>query len=364
MRTRTLSVLLAGLVLLAGVGSVSAQDADEGGDGASDPDDIERTVEVRSSAQGVTMELQREDEPDVDPIEVRFDPPNATLHLVYGGGEGTSLSVAFEALVEYVDDNENDTYDFGEPIVSATPLLTAEDEGNRSEANRTQWAAPIVTNTTTEGADGQRVLAPAQIAGNGSFAVEMRAFGERVRMQNTTMGPTSVHVGLAIESYPFQRDDTGLALFLAVQMDADQTGQQHRARGENERGFVTAGETGDRSVNVLFAWSTRASVDGQTSTVRTTQMAIEAQDDEEDQTEENRRQTSDDERQDRPWQIDAQQDITERYVLSYTRGERIDHSAEGEVALASVEGNGTPTGPALACAAIAAAALVFRRETT
>lgn len=361
MGTRTLVVLAVAVVALAGAAFVTAQSPDEGEGNQTAADEESRSVEVDSPEGTVELVLTRED--GDDPIRVGFEPPNATLTTTYGGdGEETQLTVRLEALAEYRDANENGSYDFGEPIASGIPLSPT---GNASSANRTQWSSPIVTNTSQGETEGQRVVVPARLVGNGTFTVELEAYGDHVRTRNASLTPTNVRVGWIVEDYPYQRDDTDLALFLAVQVPADQTGEQYSVRGERERGFLTSGASGDRSVNVIFAWRTSAQVDGDRQIVHTTQMAI-AEDAETDGQEDGRRTTEEGRDNRTPaWRRGALDDVTERYVLSYERGDTIAHDGETEIAVASAEQtDGTPAlGLGLALLGVGATAVLRRRRT-
>ncbi|PSG95992.1 hypothetical protein BRD56_12940 [Thermoplasmatales archaeon SW_10_69_26] len=361
MRTRTLIVVtLAALLLGAGL-IVQAQDANDT-DGESAPDEHERTVAIEREGSTVTLALERRGEPDTDPVTVGFDPPNATLDVAYGAGE-TTMTVAFEAIVEYTDDNGNGTYDFGEPIVSSARLSPTSGEANASEGNQTRWAAPIVTNATSGQAEGKRVVAPAEIPSNGTFTIEIEAYGERAQVRNVTLSPASVRVGLTTRGYDFQREDTELALFLAVVMGDDQTGDQYRARGERQRGFLTAEDVDDGSVNLLFAWGTTATVDGEQLIAQTTQLGIEeARRGEETQGEEGRR-TAEGEPETQPWRQPDDEEDTERYVLSYPRGDRIEHAAEVEVGLDGADTTDDAPGVGLALtASMLLAAAALRRD--
>lgn len=360
---RKLVPVLVGVLLAAGTSALLVA-GQQGSGGA--PDEVERTVDVRTGQGGVEIHLDRKDRASQDPVTVGFSTRNATLDVVYQGereGETHRLEVKLETLLEYRDSNGNGSFDSGEPVPSAWGV-GREDGGQEQEDNGSvTWGSASVRNLTRHGHDGQRVLLPARIGETGSFELRMQAFGEGTEVQNTTLKPTGVQIDLVVD-YPFEANETDLAMLVTVHAaEGVEIGSQHRAFGEDEEGIVVTRRGERQAANLLFAWRENATVDGRPLPVEKTVIPAERagqagvtspQEEQRRRSQYNGNGTS----------VDAGENVSvSQFGLSYERGDRIVHRAKAEVAIASIDdANAAPAlSVGLALAALAAAGVLHRR---
>lgn len=341
MQARSLAVLT-GLLLLAPAlatpSSMAQTDRDEG-----EPD---RRVEVTGEDERVEVSLLPSEEAsgEAEPVHVRWAEANATLRLVHGSGpEQLGLQLRLGPLVEFEDENGNGTYDPGEAIASVWALAgdAEDDEDVNGTAN---WSDATVANATRGGEPGRRVVVPAELGEGASLRLRLEAFGRHAQLPNTTLTPTGAKIDLAIESFPYQRNASQLALFVAAEASqAREVNRQHSSFTQAEEGVVVTPEATPSAL--MIAWRDTARVDGRALPVATSEMDPGVED------------------TPSVGQPERDANVTERqFALGYARGNVIEHDLRTDVATASATQNGTPGPPlAAALAALAAAGALLRR---
>lgn len=356
-------VLLVMLLLAAGTFVITAggQDAGHEREGAQE---ASRTVDVETGGQEARIDLRPADDAGEDLISVGFSSRNGTLevrHRPQGdpGGE-SSLQVILDSWVEYRDENGNGTFDRTEPVASTWRIA----QDGRDANGSVEWASPNVTNTSRDGAEGQRVVSAATLGDEGRFEVRLQAFGEPVETRNTTLDPTGVAVSLLLE-YPYEANGTDLALLVTARTAEEaEIGTAHGGFTDAEEGVVVTRRHGEQATSLLAGWRTSAIVDGQRRPVETFEQpdVSEARDDRSSPEEEQRRRAQyDGERR----AARGGENVTiDQFTLSYERGDRVFHEGKAEVTTASIEGgeNGAPALPlAVALAAIATSGWLRQR---
>lgn len=344
MHARSIAVLT-GLLLLAPALAAppSGAQADRG---EREPD---RRVDVSSEDRRVEVSLLPPEEAsdEAEPVHVRWATANATLRLVHGtGAEQLGLEIRLGPLVEFEDENGNGTFDPGEPIASVWALAgNAEDD---EDVNGTaSWSDAVVANATRGGKQGKRVTVPAALGEGASLRLRLEALGQHAQLPNTTLTPTGAKLDLEIESFPYQRNASQLALFVAAEASqAREVNRQHSSFTQAEEGVVVTPE--GTPAALMIAWRDTARVDGRALPVATSEMAPGVED------------------TPSVGQPERDANVTERqFALGYARGTVIEHDLRTDVATASATQNGAP-GPPLAAllAALAAAGTLRRRPRT
>lgn len=334
-------------------------DGDDGDDGddhdGEDPDDERgsdeggeserRRIEVETDDEGVSFELERETRATEDKIEAGFDFEDATFEVEYEAEEGgneteLSLEVQFQTLVEYRDTDGDGRYSPGDEVVSAYAL------GDESEDfdvdGRATWQTPTVSDIAQDNKTGKRIDAPAAI-GNGTFGLRFYVFGDFVDLGDASLEPTSIKVDIIIEDYPYQADDTALALILETESKSEFE-RDHDDLDDDEDGVAAGARSGTRNVSLVFSWKTFADVDGVSTDVHTTTLGSKQE-------------------------MESDEDGSERkveglFALSYARGDRIVHDPESRLSIQSGTGATVDVpapGMLLAVGVLAAVAVARRR---
>lgn len=323
MSRRWLALLVA-LLLVVPAGATLAQDnetdedddrdeerddeAEDAGDDDRDDDDregdeAERKVEVSRSDDEVVFELEKETDADEEKVKIEFsseDDPEVKLEFEREAGDDGNESestfeykVEFMRLVEYRDEDGDDV------------LSDADDVRSEVDLGDADWSIGQVQDITAAGEDGKKVTVTADLGGNGTFEVVMYAFGDFAQVNATSLRPTDVKLDFVIDSYPWQGNDTRLALDLKTEVKSEREVEgASNATGVN----VTA-----EDISGYFTWADNASVDGQSTPV--------ASDVYEDTTKSETEQETDEDGTEAEAEVEREQKLT----LNYEQGDRIVH---------------------------------------
>lgn len=306
----------------------------------------DRRVEVSSGEERVEISLlPRGDGGEDEPVNVRFATGNATLTLAHGSGApALELQLRMGPLVEFEDQNGNGSYDPGEPLASAW-ALAGEAEDDEDVNGTARWGAPIVTNATRGEDAGRRVTVPAELGEGASINLGLTAFGSHAQLPNTTLTPTGAKLDLAIAGYPYQGNNTMLALLVQAEAsEAREINRQHESFARVEQGVVVTPE--GEPAALMIAWRDTARVDGQLRPVTTSEMDPGAED--------------------TPgvYQPEVDPNVTQRQLaLGYDRGNRIVHDFRTDVALGAETQEDAPGPRFLAALAAIGVASALRRRT-
>lgn len=352
--------LVVGLVLAAAVALAIPVGAQDGGQEGEASQDASRTVDVETSEEAARIHLRPANGSGEAPVTIGFSTQNGTLEIRHGEADAENLlAVVLDSFVEYRDENGNETFERTEPIASTWSIAQAAREGNDS----VEWAPPTVTNASLGGGEGRAVIFSASLGDEGRFELRLRASGEEIQAQNTTLEPTGAAVDFLIE-YPYEANGTDLALLLTTRTREEaEIATEHRVMADNEQGVVVTHREGERTANLLMAWRTSAIVDGQRRPVVTVEQRDVSQ---------AREDPSSRPRQESPrGEYDGEgspaaggENVTiDQFTLSYERGEEIFHEGRAEVTTSAIEEeNGAPVLPvAVALAAVATGGWLRRR---
>ncbi len=311
-------------------------------------DEQRRTIAVKTDNERIEIELKRQQNGTEDKVETSFDFEDAEFETKFESEDLTSefevkLEATFQALIEYRDANANGRYDAGEAIVSAWALGDDDDldDFDASPDGRIRWETPTAQQVVVDGQTGQQINAPAAL-GDGRFELVFTVFGDFAQIGQASLQPTSVKVDILIEDYPYQENDTALALLLETKSSTEFSHERdHEDMQDDEQGVAATAAAGAYNVTLAFVWKDHADVDGAQRSVGTTLLKSEQE-------------TEDGERQ-----------LKERFALSYARGDRIVHDPESYVAIAAASVTQPTPGLTIGILAVVAlAAAGLRRRWT
>lgn len=316
---RLILLIVAAALLFAGLATLTtAQDDDD----QDDPAEVERKVEVETDEEGVSMVFKREDGASEDKVEMKFSVDDATFRTKYETENVTEetelkLSVVFGALAEFQDADGDGAYDDGETLVSAwslgeggeTELEGAPDLEELGGDRSIDWGTPEVRDVTADGVAGKTIVVAGTFDGAGAFLLRFHVFGDFVDFQGESLHPTSAKIDIVFRDYPFQEDDTLLALFMETESKAEhEIEDDHDEVEEDEEGVASSAMLDDRNMSLVFTWKGNATVDGDDTTVHTTVLAEKTESEsEEGETEEKHEKA---------------------FALTYARGTNIVHDPE------------------------------------
>lgn len=321
---------------------------DEEDDDGQEHDEDERKVKVEVGDDGARIKLERETAASEDKIEAKFEFDDAEFEIKYESEAGDAetqmkLQAQLLRLAEFRDADGDGAYDTNETIVSAWAFsgeADDEEDDGASEDGTVDWLTPTVTDVTVDNQTGKQIRAPARL-GSGSFELVMWTFGDFVDLENSTLKPTSVKIDIVIRDYPYEANDTALALFLRTESKSEfEVEHDHEEMEADEEGVAASSTVAGEPVSLVFTWKESALVDGVEQPVRTTTLSSKTETDQEDGGSESERK--------------------ETFALSYARGTDIVHDPEAYVALAASTAGGVPgwTAP-LALAGVAVALVAY-----
>jgi hypothetical protein len=236
------------VLLLMSVGSMAT---------AEEKDKREVKVDVSQSKAVIESESKvagREDE-----LKIEFDNGSHNFNFEYESEDKdrdleAKIKVELFDLIEWRDTNGNGSYD---PNV---PTETVQKIGLGDLVSQSVRSTPIVV-ADVHGVEVVGVSsAPAKYP-NLTMTLKLRMFGEFLKFDGTALEPTAMKFDIGIKDFPFQRDDTSLALYAKVVMEAEDEAKKVVEKEEEAVGARTG------KYISFFSWGTNVTVDGQPRTV-------------------------------------------------------------------------------------------------
>ena len=245
-RALRLPAVLASLLLVLGVG-VAAGDED---------DEREVQVDVSSSKAVVKSESKAPDRKDE--LVLEFDNGEHLFLLKYESEDGdeeleAEVKVELEGLLEWRDLNGNGRLD---PDAGEVVQRVSLDDLDPSSVT----FDPV----EVEGVQGVKVVGASSAPdkhGDLALTLTLHAFGQFLEVGGTSLEPTSMKFDIHIEGFPYQEEDSALALSATVEMKAEA-----EAEGVEEDGGEAIAARIGKYVS-FFSWGAGVSVDGQPGTV-------------------------------------------------------------------------------------------------
>jgi hypothetical protein len=218
-----------------------------------------REVKVDVSQSKAVIESESQADNKEDELKIEFDNGSHNFNFEYESEDEDSeleakVKVELLDLIEWRDTNGNGSYD---PTV---PAETVQKIGLGDLVSQSVLSTPISV-ADVQGVEVVGVSsAPAKYT-NLTMTLKLRMFGEFLNYAGAVLEPTSMKFDIEIREFPFQRDDTSLALYARVLMEAE---DEAKKVVEKQEGVVGA-RTG-KYVS-FFSWGTTVTVDGQSKAV-------------------------------------------------------------------------------------------------
>lgn len=236
------------LLLLALTSGAGAQGADK------------REVNVKLDQQKAVIESESRSAHKGDELKVEFDNGSHNFLLEYESEDADAkleaeVKVELFDLLEWRDLNGNGRYD----PESAAELVQKIGLGDLTPRSLDR------STVTVDGKEGVKLVG---LSANPSkyptlkLTLTLYTFGEFLKMEGASLEPTSVKFDILIEGFPFQRDDTSLALYAKAELESE--GKVTGAAGKGEEAI--AARVG-KFVS-FFSWSSTVTVDGQPRTLQ------------------------------------------------------------------------------------------------
>ncbi len=223
----------------------------------------EREVKVELSQSKAVIESKSKVVGREDELKIEFDNGSHNFNFEYeseaaGSEVEVEIKVELFDLIEWRDVNGNGRYDpdVPEELVQEIGL------GDLSPRSLDYEAIEV------DGVPGVKLVgvsADPDKYPDLTMTLTLYMFGEFIEFGDNSIEPTSMKFDIEIKGFPFQRDDTSLALYAKVVMKAeaeiDDEGDKNSEDGE---------ETIEARVGKyisFFSWSTAVTVDGQQGTV-------------------------------------------------------------------------------------------------
>lgn len=303
-------------------------------------DENERSVHVEVDGLRAHVKLERETRTDEDKIELTFDATEALLEVKYEAEANDSeteqkLRARFHELIEYTDADGDGAYDPGEAIASAYRLGGDHELANVT-SGRATWQPIQIEDITTGNVTGKKLESRATFGEGGTFGLVFYVFGDFAMLEGSTLQPTEAKIDILIQHYPYERNDTRLAVVLTLKAE-EEFEREHDFVDADEEGVTANGATSDVTFGLVFTWKETARVDGVDTPVHATILKNNTE--------------TEDERDGDERESKIEQKIL--LVLSYARGDDILHDPTAGVSYQSMSAKTTQV-PGLAPLAIAA----------
>jgi hypothetical protein len=162
--------------------------------------------------------------------------------------------VEFREIIEFVDSNGNGAYESGDDEISSFDLRD-------TEYNELDY-------TTATTADGETEHIVTAQTSNGIFRVVLHAVGDFAVIESGVISPSEIKLDLIIEDYPYEEDNTQLALMAKLETEAEvdlHDDDEDDEEDDEDELKITAPEA-----EAFFSWANNATVDGQVTPVYTT----------------------------------------------------------------------------------------------
>jgi hypothetical protein len=311
------------------------EEREESGDSEAEDDDdderedaFEERREVKASSSGSTalFELKRESATSEDEIKLEYQAQEGDLKLEFKREANATESemeykVDLERVVEYEDANDNGVYD--EETENVSSAYAVDEDMN--------WTVGPVEDVTAANRTGKTITATGTLGdANGTMRVVLYAYGDFAEVNGSQLRPTEVKIDFAWSNYPWQGNDTRLALDLETEATTESEVE--------EAGNAVNATAGD--VSAYFEWADVATVDGETTSVES--QVLESESSSETESDEDG--------------TESETSLERELQLNYAQGDEIVHDPVMGVQSADTgTANGAP-GPGLA--AVVAASLV------
>lgn len=297
MSRRWLALLVASLLIVP-AGATLAQ-PDDGID--REGDESERRVEVSRSDDEVVFELEKETNADEEKVKIAFssegDPEVKLEFEREAGDDGNESEATFEYKVEFMRLVEYRDAD-GDDVLGG-----ADDVSSEVDLGDADWSIGPVEEITAGGEDGKTVTVTADLGDDGTFEVVMYVFGDFAQVNATSLRPTDVKLDFVVGDYPWQGNDTRLALDLKTEVKSE---REIEGTADGDSLNVTADD-----ISGYFTWAPNATVDGASTPVASDVYEDETRSETEEETDEDG--------------AEAEVEREQKLTLNYERGDRIVH---------------------------------------
>jgi hypothetical protein len=207
-------------------------------------DEMEGEVEVRSvGADGDRIRMRLR----ADEAELRFDFLTAETNLTE-----VQLELEFEAVLEYMDENGNGRFDKGETVLQEFRV--------RDMA----FSGPVIEQVS----DGSRIEVTYEASGF-TLGLVFWVFGNETLVNGTLVRPTEVKFDIHVTDYPFQEEDSNLAVVFDLKTEVEPE--------MNSEATLESLEAISGQYEGFFRWSTTAEVDGEVVDVNSTVIEVETE---------------------------------------------------------------------------------------
>lgn len=214
-----------------------------------------REVKVDLSQSKGVIESESKVAGKEDELKIEFDNGSHNFNFEYESEDSGSeleakIKVELLDLIEWRDVNGNGRYnpDVSQELVQKIGL------GDLSPRSLNHEAIEV------EGVQGIKLVGvsadPAKYP-DLTMTLTVHMFGQFLKLADTALEPTSMKFGIEIKGFPFQRDDTSLALYSKVVMKAEDEADKIGGEGEEAIGARVG-----KYVS-FFSWGTTVTVDGQ-----------------------------------------------------------------------------------------------------
>lgn len=291
-----------------------------------------RKVSVSASEGKVEIKLKRETGEVEDAVKIVYHADEGTMKVSHETENETTeteteLKVKFREVVEFVDTDGDGAY---------TPK--ADRDVQRLKLDDLRWTVAAPTDVTSAGGvAGKRIVGTGAFPENGTLAFVLYVYGEFAEVNGTSLRPTEVKIDILFQDFPYQANDSRLALLVKAEQEIDIEVEEEKDDGEVE-GLRAVGA----NHSAYFKWADNATVDGVVKPVVAS--ILESEED--------------------------GQGVERKYALAYARGASINHdpvlgvdSADAPSGEAHEDSHATP-GFSLVVGVCAAfvAALALRRK--
>ncbi len=163
------------------------------------------------------------------------------------------ISVEFREIIEFEDNNENGIYDSGDEEVSVYDL------------RKVDYREIEYSTRTTQDGETEHILT-AQTT-DSIFKVVVHAVGNFAIIESGTISPSEIKIDLIIKNYPYEEENTQLALFAKLESEEEME-EEHGGSGDDSdderKVLITAA-----AAEAYFSWAESAEVDGIDTPVKT-----------------------------------------------------------------------------------------------
>ena len=250
----------------------NTEDVDDDGDGVEDNVETENErqvqVEVQSSQVEIQSELKNGENKDKIEMSVKSEDDGIAVQVQYKSESASQESelqfkVQLRKLIEFVDKNGDGMY---------TPASEPADEKIQEYALKS--FKPIEYTAPVDAANPIHYFKIQTI--DGVFTAHFYISGEFSSVNETIITPSQLKIDLEIKNFPYQSNDSQLALYTRLESEND---YQEEATTENEADNIGSGEDSvETTVNNqvgYFSWAETALIDGVEKPVKTSPVATD-----------------------------------------------------------------------------------------